>query len=261
MSEHIETTQTLDRPLMGVRQYQVDDEGYLGSLTGRGDRWEPDKPRKAECDGGQFGHYRMEPMRYDSEAGEWISAHSAPDPDCGCGYYAYYDLDAHEADFGAAPRRFSFESVSTRAVVSAWGDVDLHETGFRSEWMQVEALIVGTAVHKHLGHWIDLMPAWEALAERYAVPLIEEEDAEAFCRERGEVLDSRDLAAEKREAATKTAQESLAELHISMQHMAEEMKASRNPLTTDAAWRAVREHQRNQPAFWRNAAGGDIHNG
>lgn len=240
MSEDI---QTLDRPLIGVRQYTVDDEGYLGSLTGRGSRWEPDKPQKAVCE-----RY----MEYQDDG-----THSAPDRDCGCGYYAHYDFAAHEADLAAALGRWRSEYVPVRAVVSAWGDVDLHETGFRSEFMQVEAIIVDTLAHKPLSSWIDLI----ALAERYAVPLIDEADVDTFCRERGEVLDSRDLQAEHREAATKTAQESLSELHKSMRRMAESMLSSRNPLMTDAAWQAEVDRKRNQPAFWRNAAGGEIHNG
>lgn len=249
MSEHIET---LDRPLMGVRQYQVDDEGYLGSLTGRGSRWEPDRPQRAECDTRGWN------ARGTAHRGP-IEPHSAPDPDCGCGYYAWYSATEDPDPITHALAGY------VRAVVSAWGVVDLHETGFRAEWMQAEAFIASKVAHKPIGSWVDLM----ALAERYAVPLIEEEDAEAFCRERGEVLDSRDVQAEHREA--KTAQESLSELHKSLQRMAESMVSSRDTWggssimdakgKTNAGWQAAIERNRNQPAFWRNAAGGEIHNG
>jgi hypothetical protein len=212
---------------MGVRQYRVDDEGYLGSLTGRGSRWEPDKPHKAECDTRGWN------ARGTAHRGP-IEPHSAPDPDCGCGYYAWYSATDDPDPITHALAGY------VRAVVSAWGVVDLHETGFRAEWMQAEAFIASKVAHKPIGSWVDLM----ALAERYAVPLIEEEDAEAFCRERGEVLDSRDMQAEKRVVVAKSSQKSIAELHKSLLRMAEAMQASRN-----------------QPAFWRNYSGGERHGG
>lgn len=223
-------SEKLDRPLMGVRQYKVDDEGYLGSLTGRGDRWEPDKPRKAECERDSLspGTYRIRYAYYGSRTGRQrepeYGPHSAPADSCECGYYSYYSAEdcAFDAASSLMGRSIGEHNIAT-AVVSAWGDVALHETGFRAEWMQAEAIIASKIPHKPLSSWIDLI----ALAERYAVPLIDEADVDTFCRERGEVLDSRDMQAERRQPEIKVSLD-ISELRKSLERMSEAIQASRN---------------------------------
>ncbi len=63
--------------------------------------------------------------------------HTAPDPDCTCGYYAY----GTEAAAGEHPH-----SRDVLAVVSCWGDVIAGTRGIRAEHARIEALWLSSRV-------------------------------------------------------------------------------------------------------------------
>jgi hypothetical protein len=59
--------------------------------------------------------------------------HAAPHSGCTCGIYA-----SHEPDY-------EFPTVDYRGVsgiVTAWGNIEVHDDGIRAEWVQVEALSI-----------------------------------------------------------------------------------------------------------------------
>jgi hypothetical protein len=59
--------------------------------------------------------------------------HAAPRSGCTCGIYA-----SHEPDY-------EFPTVDYRGVsgiVTAWGNIEVHDDGIRAEWVQVEALSI-----------------------------------------------------------------------------------------------------------------------
>jgi hypothetical protein len=60
-------------------------------------------------------------------------SHAAPHAGCTCGIYA-----SHQPDY-------EFPTIDYRGVsgiVTAWGNIEVHDDGIRAEWVQVEALSV-----------------------------------------------------------------------------------------------------------------------
>jgi hypothetical protein len=89
----------------------------------------------------------------------WLSApHSSPHPDCQCGIYAYHrpGLRAYYGDFAWA-----------EGIVAAWGRVEVHADGFRTEHARIEALARPDRDEPGVIRTI------EAIAARFEVPLLE----------------------------------------------------------------------------------------
>lgn len=108
----------------------------------------------------------------------------APHPECGCGLYAFYDWKLCNL-FGAGLRENGIAGI-----VSATGDIELHEHGFRAERMKIEALL----------QWPDASwwqrRKYKGVAKRYHVPLLSLKEAETFAQELdGFWLGSQDFAA------------------------------------------------------------------
>lgn len=110
-----------------------------------------------------------------------MKPHRAPHPACRCGLYGFYNREAVLA------RGDDYVRVGdgVRGVVSAWGDIVLHESGFRSEYMRLEALIYEPNTISFLGEEIDAMPVYEKICKCLEVPLIIPEEIESFAREQG----------------------------------------------------------------------------
>ena len=62
--------------------------------------------------------------------------HSAPDPECGCGIYAF-----HANDRGLAGLR-SLGTGEVIGLIEAWGNVELHADGFRAEHARIRLLLL-----------------------------------------------------------------------------------------------------------------------
>lgn len=229
-------TEKLERPLMGVRTFrstQRAEEGLLAGISEWRDYFEPDKPKRAECRAG----------------GAHEPDHSPPDPNCRCGWYAWY---SPESTIGGEL------STGIMGVVSAWGDVELHERGFRAEYVQIEALVTRYPYTSRL---------IGGMADKYAVPLIAESEVDDFCRERGEVLEPSEPAVDPAALFVHMQvriSDSFRQLAEDLKPLIEQMNrvgqpdnraANRKP----ANFQEAIERKRNKPAFWREAAGGDIH--
>jgi hypothetical protein len=89
----------------------------------------------------------------------WLAEpHASPHPECQCGIYAY-DSPGLKTYHG--------ESWWCEGVISAWGRVVVHGTGWRAEHARVEALSVPAAAEDPR-----LSAAVREIARRLGVPLV-----------------------------------------------------------------------------------------
>ncbi|MBM3668243.1 MAG: hypothetical protein FJW90_12400, partial [Actinobacteria bacterium] len=143
---------TLGAPLLpgvihGVRTWFVGPHSFLIGLRhastpgGTALIWAPDgEPTSAHC---------------------LLETHRAPDPDCGCGLYAYHPHRCKSV--GRSPR------LMVTGVVEAWGQVELYDAGFRAKYARPVTLFVPPVHLVGLERWQRI----ETVAERYEVPLVE----------------------------------------------------------------------------------------
>lgn len=199
--------ESLEAPLLGVRKWLVGSEGWLNSTVHRG-MWEPGEDMVARGCESRMHHvitkvkavnpreelvslaqvrlasgfpWSMErlgrrlarldaasawPLRYQTLATEERvdPGHDAPGEGCTCGLYAFYSL-------GEAVK-YSTLLGDALGLVCAWGDIAMHDWGYRASHMRICALIEGfgsgPVVHK-----------------LYGVPLIKAEDIALFALAEG----------------------------------------------------------------------------
>jgi hypothetical protein len=112
----------LIQPVIGFRSFHCGHSELYSSSVGAS-LWRPGTNR-AVCKGfnarlvGYAGPRKAEP-------------HSAPDPSCACGLYAYHDIDSVGEGWG---------SLAIGAI-AAWGRIEVHHAGFRAEYASVVALL------------------------------------------------------------------------------------------------------------------------
>src|SRR3954471_11019442 len=83
--------------------------------------------------------------------------HEPPVADCMCGLYALTD---------PADRRLDFRADQAVGAIAAWGDLEVHRTGFRAE----QACVTALALPDRAG--FEQRAALARAAERYGVPLV-----------------------------------------------------------------------------------------
>lgn len=221
-----EPDETIQGLLVGVREFRVNEHGYLHSLV-HGGAWSPDKPQQATCakSSRPFDPYSFHAHwpYYDPP-----EPHAAPDFDCECGFYGFTSLE--EAD--KAGDGFQFPQ-RIRAVVSAWGDVVLCEHGFRSEWMQIEAIVQQPTFA--WGVEFDASKCWRKIADRYGVPVVDATDVDEFWKSVGVVVDAKE---ERDRAAKRAADERWCAQDDFAQRLAKILDDPKD--------------KRSKPAFWRD---------
>jgi glycine cleavage system H protein len=84
--------------------------------------------------------------------------HHAPEAGCGCGLYALAD---------PGDRRLDFHGDQVVGAIAAWGDMEVHRTGFRAE----QACVVALARPARAAR--STLALLEAAAERYRVALVD----------------------------------------------------------------------------------------
>jgi hypothetical protein len=88
----------------------------------------------------------------------WLAEpHASPHPACQCGIYAYDEPGL---------KHYYGESWWCEGVVSAWGRVVVHGSGWRAEHARVEALAAPENADARL------LPALQEIAERLGVPAV-----------------------------------------------------------------------------------------
>ncbi|MEX2196628.1 MAG: hypothetical protein WD844_15205 [Thermoleophilaceae bacterium] len=143
-------------PALGFRAWLLPDGGRaLRPASYSRAVWEPG-PNRAACHALNFKRGLRDPP------------HAAPHGDCSCGLYAFHAASTLEEGF----RR----EDHCAGVVAGWGELELHQDGFRAEWAAVLALAGDTAS----GTRRDRLAA---TAARYRVPLIPFDALEAYGRE------------------------------------------------------------------------------
>ena len=85
----------------------------------------------------------------------WGVTHVAPDPKCTCGLYAYAGLDSRLRDGGWCI-----------AAVAAWGEMEVHKSGFRAQHACAVALAAAP------GSSLAERQLIVQTAERYGVPAV-----------------------------------------------------------------------------------------
>jgi hypothetical protein len=111
--------------LYGLRAWTVGGGTRLGSLAQEGSWAKGSKATKARCAAGR--------------------GHRAPDHNCGCGLYALHPT-VRECQSSFDKARRAAQAGGTNGdvfgVVAAWGEVELHESGFRAEYARPHALLL-----------------------------------------------------------------------------------------------------------------------
>ena len=98
----------------------------------------------------------------------WLDGpHDSPHPECQCGIYAYHT---------PGPRSWFGEAWWCEGVVAAWGRVVVHGDGLRAQHARLEALAVPDDLERAGAAQV------RAAAGRLGVPLVAQDDLEAFAR-------------------------------------------------------------------------------
>lgn len=137
-------------PLIGFRAWHLDPDGSLvpWSLQGAG-AWQPGV-NTAECHAGKD--------------------HQPPATGCMCGLYALATACDH---------RLHGRDGQIVGAIAAWGDIELHRTGFRAQHAAIVALARPHGRHE----------AAERAAARHEVPLVEFDELEVTVRGHGRPID------------------------------------------------------------------------
>ena len=104
-------------------------------------------------------------------------SHRAPHHGCACGIYAWHpSAEAARIVFGEACR----DGEAVGGLIAAWGDVEVHATGFRAQFARPHALVL-------VDHWHDLhRRRIAALAARYRAHVLRVRsaaDLRRYCEE------------------------------------------------------------------------------
>lgn len=91
------------------------------------------------------------------------TTHVAPAADCTCGFYALHDPTDERLDFYTRPRATSLPAVG---AIAAWGDMEVHRTGFRAQF----ACVIALAEHPRMPRG-ERESVWRA-AELCGVPFV-----------------------------------------------------------------------------------------
>jgi len=144
-------------------------------------RWDLMNPNHAECLRLKFGSYPSS-----AEHGE------VPEPECGCGFYAYGRRDDSNSETTAQ---------MVGGVVAGWGNLELHERGFKCSVAKILALFApaprrtspfGGPYHERLA--ARKCPAMRRMCADNDIPLLapdalrDDDEVRHYARERDLVL-------------------------------------------------------------------------
>lgn len=144
-------------PVLGFRTWDLRSDGFLRPYSRFGAApWRPGV-NEATCHAAPASH------------GEGHREHRAPHPTCRCGLYALHSLRTPQL----------LPSLRAVGAIAAWGDLEVHHTGFRAQY----ACVIGLVEPRRAYSTPDLLRSLKRAAERYGVPLLAERDLEASVRE------------------------------------------------------------------------------
>lgn len=111
-----------------------------------------------------------------------LNSHHPPYQGCGCGLYAFYSYD-HLMQYGSDLSGTNF----LRVVVKGFGDIIECDSGFRSEKMSLLGVLYDEKEVDVYGQKINLLSAYESVADKLGVPVMEIEDIPEFAYNMGAV--------------------------------------------------------------------------
>lgn len=156
-------------PVIGFRSWKLD-AGRV-CLSGRiaNVPWEFKKPTQAKCCEGFFKKPRRE-----------VGVHDSPHLYCTCGLYGYF-----------GPERLDNFVITERSIFGAmvaWGNVVVHERGFRAATARPLALAYGQPTKPSLSDkdWENLA---RKIAENYSIPIIPLDDLAPYALTFGQSID------------------------------------------------------------------------
>lgn len=177
-------TRTVIDPLIGWRCWELSDYS-LRSLT-RGIDWPHKRPAESHC------------LLVEQNA---AVPHNSPHWDCSCGLYAFALGEVPEPEPIARPAPTIYTSmpyssfgtptdqdqrIEVRGLVRAWGNIVLHDDGFRAEYMKPLLLIVP---EEPAGDWDwalrirSYLDQVRYIARLYDVPAMTQQAATQFVKE------------------------------------------------------------------------------
>jgi hypothetical protein len=175
---------TAERPtfgqcVIGYREWKLDDGWLLRPITADG-AWRPGVNHARCRRGTNFWLSTTTAWSISATADPEADAeeHEAPASGCDCGLYALHD-----------PPDLTFDRVL--GAVAAWGNLEVHSSGFRAEYAQVVALVLPTRAQLtaagRIGDGPDYADPTDA-ARIYGVPLVALEDLRREAERHGEPL-------------------------------------------------------------------------
>lgn len=179
---------TFSECVVGYRAWTIDALGRLWALSGRGTPWVPGT-NVATCHARDQITLSLNGMPLVEDE----PRHAAPARGCRCGFNAYRRLPNVELRIGnlAAGPGFQFNAYpdleETRifpvpGAVSVWGDLRVHQRGFRASHACVVALAVTPAMPTEVTDMLAVV------AQRYRVKLVDIGDLEAEASRHGSPL-------------------------------------------------------------------------
>lgn len=114
-----------------------------------------------------YGNVAYGPGEHEASCAHWffktvfnrLDYHTAPDPNCTCGFWAYYTPDQIDTGCG--------NDWMATAAVEVWGDVVLGEKGVRAQKMQIVGLLAPTELTQAP---IEVVQAWHKMVGELSVP-------------------------------------------------------------------------------------------
>jgi hypothetical protein len=155
----------LPEPVVGFRAWRVRPDGGLAPKVASAP-WSSNEPTAAHCwPPPHAGHARRGP-------------HAAPHRACHCGIHAYHSIELMR------PEKTPFTNFVYGAVVAA-GRIVVSREGFRAE----RARVVAVSYNPLSADRPEAMARLERVARGYRIPLVPQEDLEAYARTFGRPYD------------------------------------------------------------------------
>jgi hypothetical protein len=146
---------------LGFRRWTLDGYRLLSANAALGKFWSIGI-NEAVC---HFDEYRALGLRTPSRGGA-PAGHTPPHPDCECGLYGWYDVPTYDGRFD--PYRMApIPNGHVYGAVTAWGQIEAHPTGFRSQY--AEAVMLAYDPEKSYAH----VTRVQTIAEEMGLPCVE----------------------------------------------------------------------------------------
>lgn len=156
----------LTQRVIGYRQWSVKDDYELWPVsTQTAGAWKPG-PQQSRC--------------WTKNGGIYMPCVPVVSATCECGWYALHKLEDAEGYGG-----WGGGVTTVQGIVTGWGRMAVHGEGWRSEWVEIMAIICPDSRMEKKGKRLEFPEIYRRVARKYGVPLIRYSNATSFAREFG----------------------------------------------------------------------------